>query len=128
SGRALDPVGPSAPRGDRHRRIGERAVDRSAVSELEEYNTLTPPLPQFSPPAAPPPAPEVLVQLRGVSSATLATQLFKRGFRSRFMTGVLPLRPELKMVGLARTLRCIPAREDLDRLDVFRNPAMPQRL
>lgn len=88
---------------------------------------MTPPLPEFSPPAAPPPAPEVLVQLRGVSTATLATLLFKRGFRSRFMTGVVPLRPDLKLVGLARTLRCIPAREDLDRLEVFRNPAMPQR-
>lgn len=65
--------------------------------------------------------------LASVSTATLATQLFKRGFRSRFMTGVLPLRPELKLVGQARTLRYLPAREDLDQLSVFQNPEMPQR-
>jgi regulator of RNase E activity RraA len=65
--------------------------------------------------------------LRQVSTATLATQLFKRGFRTRFMTGLGPLRPELKLVGLARTLRCVPMREDLDHLGVFVNPEMPQR-
>ncbi|MBM3458582.1 MAG: ribonuclease activity regulator RraA, partial [Armatimonadetes bacterium] len=62
-----------------------------------------------------------------VSTATLATQLFKRGFRTRFMTGVLPVRPELKLVGIARTLRYVPMREDLDHLGVFVNPEMPQR-
>ncbi len=70
---------------------------------------------------------EALSLLREVSTATLATQLFKRGFRTRFMTGVRPLRPDLKLVGLARTLRYVPAREDLDRLEVFRDPEMPQR-
>jgi regulator of RNase E activity RraA len=65
--------------------------------------------------------------LAGVSTATLATQLFKRGFRTRFMTGIAPLRPDLKLVGLARTLRYVPMREDLDHMGVFRNPDMPQR-
>jgi len=65
--------------------------------------------------------------LEGVSTATLATQLFKRGFRTRFMTGVAPLHPELKLVGVARTLRYVPMREDLDHLGVFRDPEMPQR-
>lgn len=65
--------------------------------------------------------------LAGVSTATLATQLFRRGFRSRFMTGVHPLHPDLKLVGTARTLRYLPMREDLDRIEVFRNPEMPQR-
>ncbi len=70
---------------------------------------------------------ETLEQLRAVSTATLATQLFKRGFRTRFMTGVTPLRPDLKLVGIARTLRYIPQREDLVSMEVFRNPDMPQR-
>jgi regulator of RNase E activity RraA len=61
------------------------------------------------------------------STATLATQLFKRGFRTRFMTGVRPLHPELKLVGAARTLRYVPMREDLDHMGVFRDPEMPQR-
>jgi len=70
---------------------------------------------------------EVRSLLSGVSTATLATQLFKRGFRTRFMTGVAPLHPHRKLVGTARTLRCIPMREDLDHLGVFRDPEMPQR-
>lgn len=65
--------------------------------------------------------------LTGVSTATVATQLFKRGFRTRFMTGVAPLHPDLKFVGTARTLRYLPMREDLDHVEVFRNPEMPQR-
>lgn len=71
--------------------------------------------------------PLTLERLRGVSTATLATQLFKRGFRTRFMTGVAPLHPDLKLVGTARTLRYVPMREDLDHLGVFQNPEMPQR-
>lgn len=70
---------------------------------------------------------ETLALLREVSTATLATQLFRRGFRTRFMTGVRALRPDLKLVGTARTLRCVPMREDLDHLGVFRDPEMPQR-
>jgi regulator of RNase E activity RraA len=72
-------------------------------------------------------APETLKLLRSASTATLATQLFKRGFRTRFMTGVLPLRPDLKLVGSARTLRYVPMREDLCHMGVFRDPEMPQR-
>lgn len=69
----------------------------------------------------------VRAQLEAVSTATLATQLFKRGFRTRFMTGVVPLHPDRKLVGVARTLRCVPMREDLDHLGVFKDPEMPQR-
>lgn len=70
---------------------------------------------------------ETRALLTGVSTATLATQLFKRGFRTRFMTGVAPLHPDLKLMGVARTLRYVPMREDLDHLGVFRDPEMPQR-
>ena len=57
-----------------------------------------------------------LARLRSVSTATLSTQLFARGFKTRFMQDVAPLRPGTRMVGPARTLRYIPMREDLDVL------------
>lgn len=60
-------------------------------------------------------APEVLATLREVSTATLSSQLLKRGFRQLFMHGVMPLRPDLRLAGQAFTLRYIPAREDLER-------------
>lgn len=70
---------------------------------------------------------ETMALLGSVSTATLATQMFKRGFRNQHMTGPRCLRPDLKLVGTARTLRYLPAREDLDRMEVFQNPDMPQR-
>jgi len=55
--------------------------------------------------------------------------LFKRGLRNQFIQGVSPLNPNLSnMVGYAFTVRYIPAREDLNTLDVFRNPEHPQRV
>ncbi|WP_194926585.1 fumarylacetoacetate hydrolase family protein [Catenulispora pinisilvae] len=51
--------------------------------------------------------------LTEISVATLASQLRKRGFNGFFVDGVRPTRPELKMVGTARTLRYLPLREDL---------------
>jgi regulator of RNase E activity RraA len=66
--------------------------------------------------------------LLGVSSATLCTALFKRGFRNQFIQDVRPLNPNLpNMVGPAFTLRYIPAREDLNLIDVFQNREHPQR-
>lgn len=60
-------------------------------------------------------APETLAILREVSIATLSAQLLKRGFAQLFLQGVRPLRPDLRLVGQAVTLRFIPAREDLAR-------------
>jgi len=72
--------------------------------------------------------PETREALREVSTATLATALFKRGFRTQTIQGALPLAPPARsMVGEAYTLRYIPAREDLDTMEVFRDPAHPQR-
>jgi regulator of RNase E activity RraA len=48
-----------------------------------------------------------------VSTATLTTMLLRRGFRTTFLVGIAPLRPDLRMVGYAYTLRYIPMREDL---------------
>ena len=70
-------------------------------------------------------------QLRHVSTATLTTQLFKRGLRNVFLQGVAPLvKPAPgapNVVGPAFTLRNIPAREDLDHVGVFQDPDHPQR-
>jgi regulator of RNase E activity RraA len=68
-------------------------------------------------------------QLKTVSTATLCTALFKRGLRNQFIQDVRPLNPGLpNMVGEAFTLRYIPAREDLNPITVFQNPAHPQRV
>lgn len=67
-------------------------------------------------------------QLSRVSVATIATALFKRGFRNQTIQGVQPLRARGRnMVGPAFTLRYMPAREDRNDLSVFRNPDHPQR-
>ena len=66
-------------------------------------------------------------KLHAVSTATLTTALFKRGLRNVFLQGPRRLNPGRTMVGEAFTLRYIPAREDIDRMDVFRDPEHPQR-
>jgi len=63
-----------------------------------------------------------------VSTATLSTCLFKRGLRNQFIQDVRPVGPSApQMVGEAFTLRYIPAREDLNPLEVFRDRGHPQR-
>lgn len=67
-------------------------------------------------------------KLKTVSTATISTALFKRGFRNQMMQGVQPLRPgKPTMVGEAYTLRYMPAREDRNPISVFQNRAHPQR-
>jgi regulator of RNase E activity RraA len=67
-------------------------------------------------------------KLKAVSTATLTTVLFKRGFRNVFVQGVFLLnRNSPRMVGEAFTLRYIPAREDLDQLGAFEGRGHPQR-
>jgi regulator of RNase E activity RraA len=67
-------------------------------------------------------------RLKGVSTATLCTALYKRGLRNQFIQDVRPLNPNLpNMVGEAFTLRYIPAREDLNPISVFQDRAHPQR-
>jgi regulator of RNase E activity RraA len=66
--------------------------------------------------------------LKRVSSATLTTVLFKRGFRNVFIQGIFLLnRNAPRMVGEAFTLRYIPAREDIDQLGAFEGRGHPQR-
>jgi regulator of RNase E activity RraA/2-keto-4-pentenoate hydratase/2-oxohepta-3-ene-1,7-dioic acid hydratase in catechol pathway len=56
---------------------------------------------------------ELLRALGQVSTATLSSQLRKRGFNSVTLDGLHATRPGRKMVGFARTLRYVPFREDL---------------
>lgn len=73
-------------------------------------------------------APEVLEQFTLVSTATLSSQLNRRGFQQLFMQEVRPLRPDLRLAGQAVTLRYIPAREDLERGADFDNLTNKQRI
>lgn len=68
-------------------------------------------------------------KLRKVSTATIATCLFKKGLKNQFIQNVRPLKAGKKiMVGPAYTLRYIPAREDLNPIEVFRDPKHLQRV
>jgi regulator of RNase E activity RraA len=73
--------------------------------------------------------PQALVELlQQSSSASISTQLIRRGFRNVAIRGVLPLRKDLPpMVGPAFTLRYVPAREDLDAYGSGGDPANIQR-
>lgn len=67
--------------------------------------------------------------LRHVSTATLCTQLYKRGFRNVFIQGISRLTTPSggNLVGPAYTMRNIPSREDLDQISAFDDPNHPQR-
>jgi len=73
--------------------------------------------------------PETITKLRGVSTATLASALFKRGLHKQMIQDAVPLSAPKggSMVGPAYTLRYMPAREDLNKMDVFRDHSHPQR-
>ncbi|MEO1988286.1 MULTISPECIES: ribonuclease activity regulator RraA [unclassified Martelella] len=71
---------------------------------------------------------DMRVKLMSISTATLTTVLFKRGFRNTFICGSGLINPDApRMVGPAYTLRYIPAREDLDDIKVFEDREHPQR-
>ncbi|HEX6023079.1 MAG TPA: ribonuclease activity regulator RraA [Solirubrobacter sp.] len=64
--------------------------------------------------------------LSQASTATISTQLLARGLRNTFLHGLKPLTRH-RMAGPAFTLRYIPAREDVDTLDVYKDYDHPQR-
>ena len=57
--------------------------------------------------------PELKAKLESVCTATLSSQLRKRGLNNVSIDGLTSTRPEQRIVGLARTLRYVPNREDL---------------
>ena len=70
--------------------------------------------------------PEILAQLAGISTATVTMQLLKRGLRNCFIRGARPLNPaNFRFVAQAYTLRFIPMREDLSRVEVLGDPEYP---
>src|SRR5580693_7954420 len=56
---------------------------------------------------------DLLAAVSRVSTATLASQLRKRGFNHVTLDRLQTTRPSAKMAGFARTLRYVPFREDL---------------
>lgn len=73
--------------------------------------------------------PTTVARLKRASTASVATLLHKRGFRNQYVQGVRRLGSQAeRMVGPAFTLRYIPAREDLDVVEAFRDPGHPQRV
>ena len=66
-------------------------------------------------PAAPKSAltPELKAKLESVATATLSSQLRKRGLNNVSIDGLHSTRPDRTVVGVARTLRYVPNREDL---------------
>jgi regulator of RNase E activity RraA len=80
-------------------------------------------------PSAEPLAAATREALLHTSTASISTELVLRGLPNTFMTGVAPLRPGVRMVGEAFTLRYLPARADMDerRID-FDNRTNVQRL
>jgi regulator of RNase E activity RraA len=76
--------------------------------------------------------PNTRALLKKVSTATICTALFKRGLSRQFIQNVHPVSTQHhaqhgNMVGEAFTLRYIPAREDLNKIEVFQNREHPQR-
>ncbi len=68
-------------------------------------------------------------KLLQVSTATIATCLYKKGLLNQYIQNVKPLaKGKPTMVGEAFTLRYIPAREDLNPVSVFSDPKHPQRV
>ncbi|MET3810528.1 fumarylacetoacetate hydrolase family protein [Arthrobacter sp. UYEF3] len=57
--------------------------------------------------------PELKAKLESVCTATLSSQLRKRGLNNVSIDGLSSTRPDKRIVGLARTLRYVPNREDL---------------
>ncbi|WP_226782499.1 ribonuclease activity regulator RraA [Oceaniglobus trochenteri] len=72
--------------------------------------------------------PDTLTLLKEASTATVATLLYKKGFRNCYVQGVAPLGEGKRMVGPAYTLRYIVAREDTDPIEAFRERDHPQRV
>jgi 5-oxopent-3-ene-1,2,5-tricarboxylate decarboxylase / 2-hydroxyhepta-2,4-diene-1,7-dioate isomerase len=81
-----------------------------------------------SAPAAPAVSEKTLALLGRVSTATLTTQLQKRGIRMPFLAGLKPLRPDLRLVGFARTVRYVPVREDVVAADTRELNAQKQAI
>lgn len=59
---------------------------------------------------------DLKTKLTSVSTATITSQLQRRGFQNCYLNGLHPLNEGQSMVGYAHTLRYVPARPDLPKL------------
>ena len=74
-------------------------------------------------------SPQTRDKLKKVATPTLMTALYRRGLRNQWIQDVhLINTAATPMVGIAFTLRYMPAREDLNKLEVFRDRNHPQRV
>ncbi|MGV9771244.1 fumarylacetoacetate hydrolase family protein [Streptosporangium sp. NPDC003464] len=98
------------------RDLGDFGVQPRVTDEVRAAAYGSAPIPRPAPPVLDGPAAldrPTMTALRSVSTATLSSQLRKRGIDHHFIEGVRPARPDLRMVGVARTLRYLPLREDV---------------
>src|SRR6476659_1643172 len=74
-------------------------------------------------------SPQTRDKLKKVATPTLMTALYRRGLRNQWIQDVHLINPAATpMVGIAFTLRYMPAREDLNKLEIFRDRNHPQRV
>lgn len=85
----------------------EAARSDAATPAPKEPATEVPPAPAFVL------TDELRATLASVSTATLSSQLRKRGLDNVSIDGLTSTRPDTKLVGRAKTLRYLPNREDL---------------
>ncbi|MHA7986310.1 fumarylacetoacetate hydrolase family protein [Rathayibacter sp. CAU 1779] len=108
---AFDPALGSLPAADDLQRI--EAWGSSEAAGLSSQGTAAAGLAPGS--AGPALSPALRAKLDEAPTAGLSAQLRKRGLNNVFIEGVSPLHPESKLVGVAKTLRFVPNREDLFR-------------
>jgi regulator of RNase E activity RraA len=73
--------------------------------------------------------PGLMDRLKQVSSGSLTTELFKRGFRQCFLVGLRPMNPRaVRFAGEAYTMRMIPAREDRETIATLTPHPNPDNL
>ncbi len=61
---------------------------------------------------------EIKAKLSRVSTASISSQLQSRGYQNCFLNGLKPLHEDQRMIGVARTLRYLPARPDLYQWEI----------
>lgn len=109
------PTAPGAPSSGRLvTRITEGTVafgdfgSKPSVDDTQRAEAFgTPPTPAFAL------TDELRARLASVSTATLSSQLRKRGLNAVSIDGLSSTRPGARLIGTARTLRYLPGREDL---------------
>jgi regulator of RNase E activity RraA len=71
---------------------------------------------------------EVADKFRKTCTATVSSVLSKLGFNRMFLEEIKPLRPDLKLVGQAYTLRYVPTRPDIASAGATDNTTNQQRI